>query len=163
LTSSEAWLPASGRAIDLAGGGGRNAIWLAKRGLDVTLADVSDEGLKLAQRRAAEHRVALRLLNVDLETDPVPEGPWDLMVVLHYLHRPLLAEIPRLLSPGGVLFFVQPTLRNLERHEKPPRPFLLEEGEAPRLVPGQKVLRYEEGWLAEGRHDALLIATRPAA
>jgi tellurite methyltransferase len=160
LTSSEAHLPSSGRALDLAGGGGRHAIWLAKRGLEVTLADVSDEGLKLAQQRATAHGVSLHMVRADLETDPIPAGPWNLIVLLHYLHRPLFAEIPRVLAPGGILFFVQPTTRNLERHEKPPRPFLLEEGEAPRLIQDLEILRYEEDWLAEGRHDALIIARR---
>jgi 2-polyprenyl-3-methyl-5-hydroxy-6-metoxy-1,4-benzoquinol methylase len=160
LTSAEAFLPRSGKALDLAGGGGRHAIWLAKRGLDVTLADVSDEGLKLAERRAAEHPVSLRLVQVDLESDPMPAGPWNLIVLLHYLHRPLFAKIPLALARGGILFFVQPTVRNLERHEKPPRPFLLDEGEAPRLIHGLEILRYEEDWLAEGRHDALVIARR---
>jgi SAM-dependent methyltransferase len=160
LTSARELLPREGNALDLAGGGGRNAIWMAKHGLDVTLADVSDEALKLVQHRASEHGVSLRVVRVDLETDPIPGGPWRLIVLLHYLHRPLFAEIPRLLAPGGILFFVQPTVRNLERHEKPPRPFLLEEGEAPRLIQGLEILRYEEGWLGEGRHDALVIARR---
>jgi SAM-dependent methyltransferase len=160
LTSAAPLFPSSGKALDLAGGGGRNSIWLAKRGLDVTLADVSDEGLKLAQWRAAEHGVSFRTLPIDLETDPLPEGPWDLIVMLHYLHRPLFAAIPPALTPGGVLFFLQPTVRNLERHDRPPRAFLLDEGEAPRLAQGLELLHYEEGWLAEGRHDALVIARR---
>lgn len=160
LTEAEAYLPGRGTALDLAGGGGRHAIWLAKRGLDVTLADVSEEGLKVAERRAAEQDVSLRLARVDLQTDPIPAGPWNLIVMLHYLHRPLFSAIPRALAPGGILFFVQPTARNLERHAKPPRPFLLDEGEAPRLIQGLEILHYQEGWLAEGRHDALVIARR---
>jgi SAM-dependent methyltransferase len=160
LTVAEAYLPGRGMALDLAGGGGRHAIWLASRGLDVTLADISEEGLKLAARRAEEQGVSLRLACVDLETEPIPAGPWDLIVMLHYLHRPLFTEIPKALAPAGILFFVQPTVRNLERHEKPPRPFLLEEGEAPNLFQELEILHYEEGWLAEGRHDALVIARR---
>ena len=44
------WLPPQrGRALDLAGGCGRHAIWLAQQGFDVTLADVSSVGLQVAE------------------------------------------------------------------------------------------------------------------
>ncbi len=158
LTSAAYLLPASGRALDLAGGAGRHASWLARRGMRVTLADVSDVGLEIASRRAMGEGVPLEVLQVDLEESPPPAGPWDLIVLFHYLHRPLFADMPILLAPGGVLFFVQPTVKNLERHSKPSRSYLLEEGEAPRLVEGLEILCYQEGWLAEGRHEALLIA-----
>jgi hypothetical protein len=52
-------------------------------------------------------------------------------------------------------------VRNLERHSRPPREFLLDEGEARRLVQGWEVVHAEEGWLTEGRHEALIIARRP--
>ena len=42
LLALDGVLPRRGRALDVAGGSGRNALWLARRGLDVTLADVSD-------------------------------------------------------------------------------------------------------------------------
>jgi 2-polyprenyl-3-methyl-5-hydroxy-6-metoxy-1,4-benzoquinol methylase len=44
-------LPRSGRALDVAGGAGRNAIWLARRGLDVTLVDISAVGRTMPERR----------------------------------------------------------------------------------------------------------------
>jgi SAM-dependent methyltransferase len=160
LIAAEAWLPRQGGALDLAGGTGRHAIWLAKRGLDVTLADVSDVALAIARQRAHEAGVPLTTRQLDLETEPPPPGPWSLTVLFHYLHRPLFSAIPNILAPGGVLVFVQPTMRNLERHPRPPRPFLLEEGEAPRLVSELEIVRYEEGWLAEGRHDAIVVAKR---
>jgi methylase of polypeptide subunit release factors len=60
LQSLDAVLPRSGRALDVGGGSGRHAIWLAGRGLDVTIADVSEVGLKLARDDAAAAGVALR-------------------------------------------------------------------------------------------------------
>ena len=45
LARHESLLPTSGKALDLAGGTGRHACWLAQRGLDVTLADISSQGL----------------------------------------------------------------------------------------------------------------------
>ena len=52
LVAHEARLPRLGKALDLAGGAGANAVWLARRGLEVTLADVSPVGLALAQDAA---------------------------------------------------------------------------------------------------------------
>ena len=161
ITRLAPWLPPSGRALDLAGGAGRHAIWLAQHGLDVTLADVSPVALELAQERAVAAGVSLTPLVVDLETEPFPAGPWDVILSFHFLWRPLFHEFPRVLAPGGVLMLVQPTISNLQRHEKPPAPFLLADGELPELVQGLAMRHYEEGWLHEGRHEALLVANRP--
>jgi hypothetical protein len=155
-------LPARGRAIDVAGGAGRHGIWLAQRGLEVTIADVSPVGLSVARQRAAEAGVAVQTLCIDLEEEAFPAGPWDLIVQVCYLWRPLLAVYPQVLSAGGTLVVIQPTKSNLQRHDKPPAPYLLEEGELLRLVPSLEVVHYQEGWLADGRHDATLVARKGA-
>ena len=155
------FLPRSGRAIDIAGGGGRHGIWLASRGLDVTVADVSPVGLALAQQRAESAGVKIETLVVDLEQSPFPPGPWDLIVSVCYLWRPLFSIFPDVLAPGGMLAVVQPTKKNLERHSRPSATYLLEDDELPRLVSGLEIVHYQEGWLADGRHDACLVARRP--
>src|SRR5436190_1959205 len=66
-------------------------------------------------------------------------------------------------APGGMLFYVQPTRKNLERHASPSERFLLEDGALPGLVWGLEILHYEEGWSNEGRHEARLLAQRPVA
>ena len=160
LKSLEGILPRRGRALDVAGGAGRHAIWLAKRGLDVTLADISAVGLEIARRRSHLAGTSIDTCEIDFTVDPFPAGPWDLIVSFHYLWRPLFDVFPNVLAAGGILVFVQPTRSNLQRNEKPPEGFLLEDGELPTLVTGLSIIRHEEGWLAEGRHDALLIASR---
>ena len=66
------------------------------------------------------------------------------------------------LSSKGVLLFVQPTLRNLERHARPSQRYLLAEGELRELAIASalKILHYAEDWSVEGRHEALLVAER---
>jgi tellurite methyltransferase len=160
LLSLSDWLPTRGRALDLAGGAGRHAIWLAQRGLDVTLADISACGLQLASDRAAREGVTINCLNIDLEEEPFPAGPWDLILSVCYLHRPLFPAIEEHLAPHGRLMVIQPTTLNLERHSKPPAPFLLQPGELPTLVPNLRILHHTEAWLADGRHDAVLVASR---
>lgn len=153
-------LPARGTALDVAGGTGRHAIWLAQRGLNVTIADVSEVGLNTAMRRARSAGVSLRTISLDLESQPPPQGPWDLVLCVQFLHRPLFEVFPHILRPGGILIVIHPTRSNLQRHEKPPARFLLEDGELPKLVGELEILRYEEGWLGDNRHDAVLVACR---
>ena len=160
VTALEADLPRTGRALDLAGGTGRHARWLAQRGMDVTLLDVSDVALRIAREHADRAGVSLHTMAIDLETQPIPDGPWDLIVSFHFLQRSLFAQFAQRLAPGGLLLFVQPTVSNLQRHPRPGAPFLLDDGELPRLVRDLEVVRYDEGWLSEGRHEARLLARR---
>ncbi len=160
LLSLDAILPRRGRALDVAGGSGRNALWLARRGLDVTLADVSDVALERAAGAAAAAGVPLSTVRVDLEAEPPPAGPWDLVVCTYFLHRPLLAALPDVLAPGGLLVVAHATRTNLTRHARPGPDHVLEDGELPGLVRGVEVVRSEEGWLEGGRHEARLVARR---
>ncbi len=149
-------LPRRGRALDLAGGAGRHAIWLARRGLEVTLVDFSPRALALA--RATEP--TLTTLACDLDADPAPAGPWDLVLVFHFLDRRLYRGLPDLLAPGGLLVVVHPTRTNLERHPSPGAPYLLEPDELPTLMSSLHVLHQDEGWSCEDRHEARIVARR---
>jgi tellurite methyltransferase len=161
LVAVDEMLPRVGRALDLAGGAGANAVWLAGRGWDVTVADVSPVGLALAEKQAIMGAgVTLRTLEIDLEQEAFPPGPWDLIVCIRFLWRPLFAIIPEELPPGGILVVVHPTRSNLVRHERPGPQHLLEDGELPGLVRGLEIVTYEEGWTEEGHHEARLVARR---
>ena len=151
--------------MDVAGGAGRHAVWLAEQGLTVTLADISRVALDRAERLAAERQVALITAHRDLEADGLPTGPWDVILIHHFLDRPILAAAVNALEQGGVLIFCQPTLRNLERHERPGSQFLLGEGELAEMVSGWplEVLLLDEGWGTDGRHEARLVGRRPLA
>jgi SAM-dependent methyltransferase len=163
LTQSAAVLPASGSALDVAGGTGRNALWLAAAGLTVTLTDVSDVALDLARANAASSDLPVETIRLDLEDDELPQGPWDVIVVHHFLERSLLVEIPDRLTTGGIAIVAHPTVRNLERHPRPSREHLLEEGELAHIAAeweGMEIITLEEGWTPEGRHEAQLRARR---
>jgi SAM-dependent methyltransferase len=156
-------LPPGGRALDVAGGAGADAVWLAGRGWDVTVADISPVGLSAAMDHAANAGVVLGTLEIDIEQDAFPPGPWDLIVCIRFLWRPLFATIPGELAPGGALVVVHPTRSNLSRHDRPGPRHLLEDGELPGLVSGLEILEYQEGWTEEGRHEARLVARRQRA
>jgi tellurite methyltransferase len=161
--SSSPLLPRSGRALDIAGGSGRHALWMARRGLSVTLAEVSDEAAALARASFARAGLPLEVALLDLEREPFPRGPWDLIAVAYYLYRPIFAAAAQALAPGGVLAVVHPTLRNLERNPRPSAPYLLREGELATLVLGLELLRCDEAWRDDGQHEAWLVARRPPA
>ena len=161
LVEQSPLLPATGRVLDLAGGPGHDALWLAARGLDVTLCDVSDVALERARAEADARHLSLTTVHRDLERDGPPPGPWDVVVCFFYLQRDLFPRWPELLAPGGLLLFAQPTRTNLERHPKPGSRFLLEPGELATLVPpGLEVLALTEGWTPRDVHEARLVARR---
>jgi SAM-dependent methyltransferase len=86
LVAEVASLPA-GRALDVACGEGRNAVWLAEQGWEVTGVDFSDVGLEKARELATTRGVTARWVTADLNGyAPDPAG-FDLVVVL-YLHLP---------------------------------------------------------------------------
>ncbi|HYG67589.1 MAG TPA: class I SAM-dependent methyltransferase [Anaeromyxobacteraceae bacterium] len=160
----DALLPRTGRALDLAGGSGRHALWLARRGLAVTLADVSDVALATAERSARAEGLGLVTRLVDLAVEPVPAGPWDVVVCTYFLHRPVFAQVRDALAPGGLFAFAHATRTNLERHPRPGPRHVLEDGELSTLAGGLglEVLRLDEGWLESGRHEARVVLRRPS-
>jgi SAM-dependent methyltransferase len=160
LRSLDALLPRTGLALDVAGGAGRHALWLAARGLRTTLVDISDEALAIARAAAGEGGLPLTTFNLDLDHQPLPVGPFDVILVLNFLDRRVYGELGARLAPGGMVVVAHPTRENLRRHPSPSAKYLLEPGELPRLLPGLEALSYEEGWLEEGRHEARLVARR---
>lgn len=109
-----------GRALDLAAGEGRNAVWLATRGWAATAVDFSAAGLAKAERLAADHGVAVTTVVADVHTYDVAPGAWDL-VLLSYLQLPTeerLAVLRRAaagVASGGTLLVVAHDRTNLER------------------------------------------------
>lgn len=163
LLALDALLPRRGRALDVAGGLGRHALWLARRGLAVTLADVSDAALARAAGAARAEGLSLVTVRTDLEVEPLPAGPFDLVLCTYFLHRPLFAAFPGILAPGGLLVAAHATRTNLTRHPRPGPRHVLEDGELPGLVQGLEIVRAEEGWLEAGRHEARVVARRAGA
>ena len=151
-------LGSPGRALDLAGGAGRHGVWLAEHGWETTMVDTSEVAIALAADRAEAAGVDIRLVHSDLTAEMLPDGPWDLVLIVHYLQRDLFLPAIDLLADDGLIAFSVATVRNLERRERPPLPYLLQEGEAPSLVDGLQILHYAEGWSIEDRHEARVVA-----
>ncbi len=160
-------------AVDLAGGAGGTALWLAEQGIDTALVDVSDRALAIARNAAAQRGVPLHTIFADLEADPlpspaqlarlaalaVPDDGWHAAVCTNFLHRPLLGALREFLVPGGIAFVLIATVENLLVNARPGRPYLVEPGELPELCAGLEPISFEEGWFGQ-RHEARLVAHR---
>lgn len=156
-------LPRRGSALDLAGGSGANAIYLAQLGLDVTLCDISEVALSFAKQSAAQVGVSLHTVSCDLSQEAIPSGLWTLILVSHYLDRALYRQLPDALDDGGFLIIIQPTVRNLERHLHPARPYLLDDGELALFYQARSdldILASHEGWNEDDRHLAAIFGQR---
>lgn len=106
-----------GRALDLAAGEGRNALWLAERGFDVEAVEFSPVAIAKAGQLAAHRDLELTFTLADL-TAPLTLDTADL-VLIAYLHLPreVEAEVLRRaaawVAPGGTLLLVAHARRNL--------------------------------------------------
>jgi len=108
-----------GRALELACGEGRNAIWLAKRGWQTTGVDFSGVAIERARKLAAEAGARVEWVCADAAEHEVEPGAFAL-VVISYLQVPaaerraVLARAAAALAPGGTLFMIGHARRNLE-------------------------------------------------
>jgi SAM-dependent methyltransferase len=143
---------APGRALDLAAGEGRNAVWLAERGWSVTAVDFSRVGLgkgrRLAAARGVEDRVDWVVADLD-DYRPVADA-FDLVVVAYFqvgteLRAKVLSRAAAALAPTGTLLVVGHDLSNLtEGVGGPQYPEVLYTPEAITAeLPGLRVLRAE--------------------
>lgn len=101
------------KVLDIGGGPGRYSLWLAQKGCDVTLVDLSTENIRFAKDKAGERQLPLRALEGDARTvDSLLTEQYDHVLLMGPLYH-LLEERDRikavnaslkLLKPGGVIF-----------------------------------------------------------
>lgn len=109
-----------GRALDLACGEGRNAIWLAERGWQVQAVDFSQVAISKARQLGESRGAEVSWVVADLVQEPPALEPADLVVVAYLqLPRPQLTRVLHLAAslvlPGGILVLVAHARSNLER------------------------------------------------
>lgn len=153
--------PRSGRALDVACGSGRHALLLAASGLRVHALDRDPARISALSQAAARLRLVLDVEVRDLEAGAVDLGreAYEVVVVVHYLHRPLFPALVRALKPGGLLLYETFTTAQAARGEPRNPHFLLDPGELMRLVAPLEVLRQREGEF-EGRMVAGVVARK---
>jgi tellurite methyltransferase len=156
-------LPA-GRALDIASGRGRNALFLAEQGVAVTAFDISEEALDQLKLEAARRQLAIETQRVDLEADPrLPVDAFDLVIDFFYLYRPLLPHLLTSVRPGGIA--VLRTFSSAGPFPGGPSnsAFILQPGELLEIFAGWDVLLHEEGIEPSHKGGSLagIVARRP--
>ena len=146
-----------GRALDLACGAGRNSLFLARHGFEVTGIDVSSEGLKRAAASAEHEGLDVTWMRHDLDDGLPAWGPFDVVCLFRYFNADVIRRLPSLLATSGILM-VEEHLATDQSVAGPSNPaFCVQPGELRRLLPGLAVLHQEEGIIADpdGRRVAI--------
>ena len=142
-----------GLALDVAGGVGRHAIWLAQRGWRVRLMDISEAGVRQAQENAKQtgtaSSIAIEVRDLNSEQD-IGREQCDLVVVFFFLQRELFPALAAAIKTGGHLIYKTYTTEQQRfsggtSKSGPSHPmFLLEPNELLHGFPSLRVLHYHE-------------------
>jgi SAM-dependent methyltransferase len=132
-----------GRALDLACGAGRNALWLARNGWEVAAIDGASEAIAILQQRAGSLPVEARVFDLEAGAPlPFDDESFDVLTILYYLHRPLFLEAARVLKRGG-LFVSAIRMHGINPH------YCVAPGELRVTFAGWELLHEREGEIAE--------------
>ena len=131
-----------GRALDLACGTGRNALWLAEQGWSTVAVDGSAAAIDTLRRQAhlRQLKVDSRVADLARNEFPIFEQHWDLILLSYYLQRALFEPVKRGVAFGGIVIAIAHIIRP---------------GEDPtenRLVPGE-LETFFRGWVILQRYE----------
>jgi tellurite methyltransferase len=153
-----------GRALDLACGSGRNALWLAEQGWSVTAVDGAPAAIEILRERASRHAVKLDTHVADIEKHEyrIERSAWDLIAICYYLQRDLFEPAKAGIAPGGLLLAI---VHITEPGEEPTYK-RMSPGELKGYFAGWDILHYCEGKPKDPEHRlsvAEVVAQRPTS
>jgi tellurite methyltransferase len=151
-----------GKALDLACGTGRNAIWLAQHGWSVTAVDGAPTAIEILRHRASEANLRIESVAADLEKGEYSIAPsnFDLVTICYYLQLNLFETAKQGVKPGGILLSI---VHILEPGE-PPQPHRLAPCKLQDFFQGWRILHLYEGKPNDSAHHhavAEIVAQRP--
>jgi SAM-dependent methyltransferase len=141
-----------GKALDIATGEGRNAVFLAQHGFEVDAVDISEKGLRKAQGLAREKGVKIKTFAVDLDRFQIERERYDLIANFYFLKRRLIPRIKKGLKKGGRVIFETYILDHRKLGTGGPKQakYFLKPNELLRFFNNFKILFYREGVFREG-------------
>jgi 2-polyprenyl-3-methyl-5-hydroxy-6-metoxy-1,4-benzoquinol methylase len=153
-----------GKALVLAMGEGRNAIFLAENGFDVDGCDISEIAVEKCKSLARENNVKLNAFVADLEKYKIPSNKYDLITCIYYTQRNLIPQIKDGLKKGGMILFETYNIDQLKYGADASGPknpaYLLRHNELLDLFRDFHILYYREGEIADNKSVASLIAQK---
>jgi tellurite methyltransferase len=152
-----------GRALDLACGSGRNALWLAEQAWSVTAVDGSPAAIEILRSQASSRGVTVDMKVADLEKFEFQIEPasWNLIAICYYLQRDLFAPAKQGVVPGGIVI----SMVHITEPDEEPTAHRLRPGELERYFQGWEILHRREGKPNDAAHQrsvAEIVARRPA-
>jgi tellurite methyltransferase len=141
-----------GKALDIASGEGRNAVFLAQHGFEVDAVDISEKGLKKAQKLARENGVKINTFLIDLDQYQIEKEQYDLIANFYFLRRRLIPRIKKGLKNGGRVIFETYLLEHRTLGTGGPKQakYFLKPNELLGLFKDFRILFYREGIFKEG-------------
>jgi SAM-dependent methyltransferase len=154
---------APGKALDLACGTGRNALWLAEHGWSVTAIDGSPVAIEILRSRTSKRGVMVNARVADLEKFEYQIEPssWDLVAICYYLQRDLFEPAKQGVVPGGILI----SIVHITEPGEEPTAHRLRPGELGRHFQGWEIVHHREGRPNDTAHQrsvAEIVARRPS-
>jgi len=133
-----------GKALDIGLGQGRNSIFLAQQGWDVTGVDISDEGIRIAKETAAKLGLQLNTVQQSVYEFDFGREQWDLVsgIFMHQLFSHNAERIRHGLKPGGIV--VAEGFHEDRFKVAGGRPFGLRTNELLRVFDGLRIVYYED-------------------
>jgi SAM-dependent methyltransferase len=134
-----------GRALDVAMGQGRNALFLAQRGWAVTGFDISNEGLNVARANAKKAGVPLTAQRSSIEDFSYGEAQWDLIALIYVPNGAhegaAMTRLARALKPGGLLVIESFAS---DRQSAPRRPVDIDPAALKTSLVGFDIVRFDD-------------------
>ena len=146
VTLLEEWaarLP-PGKALDVACGAGRNALFLARAGYRVDAIDIAVEGLAQAARQAATENLQVNWIEHDLDQPFDFDADYNVILVMWFVDLPLVKKLCECLAPGGYLLCQEHLVSDADVIGPGNPAFRVLPGELRAAVSGLEVLDYAE-------------------
>ena len=162
LSENYGYIPLASKVLDVGMGEGRNTVFLARKGYNVTGVDISAIAVRKARRLAGEHGIRINAVVSSMESFKAEKKSFDAILVFYYVDRELNQKIIEWLRPGGILIYESHTKKQktIAGNEKYEDKYLLEELELLKMFPGLRVLKFEEP-LHEKEFTSSIILQKP--
>lgn len=155
-------IPKAGKVLDVGMGEGRNSVFLATKGYEVTGIDISSVAIKKAEELAKEYDVTVLSILGDAKKYQFKPNNFDAVLCFYYVDRELLPVLINLIKPGGYLYYEAYTLdQKIKSGLKDTQDdYYLKSGELKTLLKDLKIIKYEEGVFGN-EYKASAIARKP--
>ncbi len=154
-----------GKALVLAMGEGRNAVYLAQNGFDVTGVDISEAAIDKCRKLAVERGATVSTVVADLTGYDMGTARYDLITDFYYYDKSLFPKVIQALKPGGMFILEQFSVDHPKRGGKfgPRNPdYLVKPNELLEIFSSLRILHYEDTVveLDEGMHKGTAAVVR---